>query len=242
MKFNTDIPAKIILIGGGGSGGYELPHLYRIAYASGRKMRIISVDGDVVDEDNLIRQNFVTYDIGNNKVEVLAKRYAEVFGIETEYVPNFIENAEELKRLVEPDARCRENQLVILIGAVDNNRSRQICHEVFNQAHNLIYIDSGNGEYTGQVVCGVRKNGKTLWKPVAGLYPDILKAEDKLPTEMSCAERSVHAPQSIAANLFASTIVTSMLYHILICGELKTKKATFSAKSLNVKAVGTKRG
>ena len=242
MKFNTDTPAKAILIGGGGTGANVLPHLYRIAYASGRKMRVISVDGDVVDEHNLIRQNFVAYDIGNNKVEVLAKRYADVFGIETEYVPHFVEDATELKRLVEPDMRRGSNQLVILIGAVDNNRSRQICHEVFNQANDLIYIDSGNGEYTGQVVCGVRKNGKTLWKPVTGWYPDILKVEDKLPTEMSCAERSVHAPQSIAANLFASTIITSMLYHILICGELKSRKATFSAKSLNVKAVGTKRG
>ena len=37
---------------------------------------------------------------------------------------------------------------------VDNNRSRQLCHRVFCQAKELIYIDSGNGEYTGQVVCG----------------------------------------------------------------------------------------
>ena len=48
-----------------------------------------------------------------------------------------------------------------LLGAVDNNRSRQLCHRVFSQARELICIDSGNGEYTGQVVCGVRRSGKT---------------------------------------------------------------------------------
>lgn len=28
----------------------------------------------------------------------------------------------------------------ILIGAVDNNRSRQMCHEVFQESRNIIYI------------------------------------------------------------------------------------------------------
>lgn len=245
MKFDKNAPVKIILIGAGGSGGYEAPHLYRIAFSSHRAVRIIIADGDIVEEKNLIRQNFVAADIGQNKARVLAERYANVFGIEMEYIPRFIEDKEELKQLVKPTHRNyygRPDEIVVLIGAVDNNRSRQLCNEVFKESYNLIYIDSGNGEYTGQVVCGVRKGGRTVMKPVAGWYPDILKAEDKFPTELSCAERSVSAPQSIAANLFASTIVTTLLYQLLITNEIKTRKTTFSSMSCNVKSVKSGRG
>ena len=67
MKLSTNIPVKILIIGAGGTGGYVIPHLYRIAYASGRKCQIIIADGDIVERKNLIRQNFAECDIGNNK-------------------------------------------------------------------------------------------------------------------------------------------------------------------------------
>ena len=60
-------------------------------------------------------------------------------------------------------------ELVILIGAVDNNKSRKLCHEVFYKLDDLIYIDSGNGKYTGQVVCGVRRNGRTIRRSIGGV-------------------------------------------------------------------------
>ena len=112
---------------------------------------------------------------------------------------------------------------------------------MFYEAENLIYIDSGNGENTGQVVCGVRQNGRTAYKPVGTLYPDILKAEDKFPTELSCAERAVSAPQSVTANLTAATAVTSFLYDLLVVGELNTRYVTFSSSLIAVRAETVKR-
>ena len=41
MKLALDRPVKILIIGAGGTGGYVIPHLYRIAFASNRKCRII---------------------------------------------------------------------------------------------------------------------------------------------------------------------------------------------------------
>lgn len=144
---------------------------------------------------------------------MIAERYSEAFGLETSYVPSFIESAERLEELVKPEViytgryvhngegglLVRETvpELVILIGAVDNNRSRKLCHEVFLQARDLIYIDSGNGEYTGQIVCGVRRAGKTFYKSVGMLYPEVNDPEDLFPTEVSCAEASVSAPQTL---------------------------------------------
>ena len=243
MKYSATAPVKIIVLGAGGTGGYLIPHLYRIAFADkDRNYRIIICDGDIVEPKNLIRQNFIEQDIGRNKAAVLAERYAGAFGIECEYVPEYIESEQRLSELVRPDfvksfwSNISETQRVILIGCVDNNKSRAICHNVFYETESLVYIDSGNGEHTGQVVCGIRQSGRTTFKPVGTLYPDILKAEDKLPTELSCAERAVSAPQSVTANLTAATTITSFLYDLLIAGNLTTRYVTFSSKIISTRA------
>jgi PRTRC genetic system ThiF family protein len=247
MRFASDRPVKILLLGAGGTGGYIAPHLYRLLHALPGKTRVIIADGDIVEERNLIRQNFAPCDIGENKAKVLAERYSATFGLEAEYMPIFIEDVEILQSLLTPkeqhywqNGRLQTKilDLCVLIGAVDNNRSRQMCHKVFFASNDLVYIDSGNGEYTGQVVCGVRRGGKTCAQPVGAVYRDILTdGGDKFPTELSCAERSVSTPQSIAANLTAATIVTSILYQLLVAGDLNIRSATFSSKSMQVKSI-----
>ena len=129
----------------------------------------------------------------------------------------------------------RTPELVILIGAVDNNKSRQLCHRVFYQSEELIYIDSGNGEFTGQVVCGVRRGGRTYYPPIGIVYPDVLEETDKFPTELSCAEASVSAPQSMAANITAAMAVVDMIYNILATGSSTVRQVTFSTQTVNVR-------
>ena len=236
MIFSTDRPVKIVMIGAGGTGGHIAPHLYRLLYALDRPVRFIICDGDIVEEKNLVRQNFTEADLGLNKARVAAERYSNVFGLETSYVPDFIESVERLEELVTPKiwragtygAETISEQ-VILIGAVDNNRSRQLCHEVFLNTEELIYIDSGNGEYTGQVVCGIRRYGRTYYKPVGMLYPDLAQPDDLFPSEVS-------APQTIVANLMAATAVVTMIYNILVVGKSTVQQATFSTKTVNIRA------
>lgn len=238
MKFALNKPVKIVMLGAGGTGGHIAPHLYRLLHALDRPVEVIIADGDIVEEKNLVRQNFISCDLGRNKAQVLAERYASAFGMEVQYIPNFIETEEKLTALLKPRfSYVTPETLTILIGAVDNNKSRQLCHKVFNKSDNLIYIDSGNGEFTGQVVCGVRRKGRTYYKPVGEVYPDILEDTDKFPTELSCAEASVSAPQSIAANIMAATAVVSYIYNILVLGNIEVKKVTFSTKSMNLKPV-----
>lgn len=245
MKFALDKPAKIVMLGAGGTGGYIAPHLYRLLYAFDRPVKIIIADGDIVEAKNLVRQNFVLSDLGRNKAQVVAERYASAFGMEISYVPEFIESEEKLAELIRPDFGLDYNYypypktvgMTILIGAVDNNRSRQLCHTIFKKSDNLIYIDSGNGEYTGQVVCGIRRKGKTYYKPIGDLYPDILQETDKFPTELSCAEAAVSAPQSIVANIMAATAVVSYIYNILVLGIIEVRSVTFSTKTVNLKPI-----
>lgn len=245
MKFSKTRPVKVVMLGAGGTGGHIAPHLYRLLYALDRPARFIVCDGDVVEEKNLVRQNFIPADLGENKAKVLAERYSTVFGMETEYVPGFVETEEQLKELLTPEyflmrlpgyrVPKQVEELVILIGAVDNNKSRQLCHRVFQQAEELIYIDSGNGEYTGQVVCGVRRAFKTYYPPIGTVYPDVLEDTDKFPTELNCAEASASAPQSMAANITAATAVVDVIYNILALGDSTVRQTTFSTRMVNVR-------
>lgn len=243
MRFSKVRPVKVVMLGAGGTGGHIAPHMYRLLYALERPVRFIVCDGDVVEEKNLVRQNFTPADLGENKAKVLSERYSAVFGMETEYVPEFIESEKRLRELLTPkswrmgpeyNAPAMKEQ-VILIGAVDNNRSRQLCHTLFYQMDELVYIDSGNGEHTGQVVCGIRSGGRTLYRPIGAVYPDVLKQTDKFPTELSCAEASLSAPQSIAANITAATAVVDMVYNILTLGESRVRQVTFATTSINMR-------
>ncbi len=244
MKYPMDVPVKIVQLGAGGTGGHIAPHLYRLLYALGRPARYIICDGDKVEEKNLLRQNFSPADLGENKARVLVECYSTVFGLKAEYVPAFIEKLETLMELIRPNEwelddnfHKKTKEMVILLGAVDNNKSRQLCHQAFYQSRDLVYIDSGNGEFSGQVVCGVRRNGHTFFKPIGGVQPEMLKDTDKFPSELSCAEASISDPQSMAANITAATAVVDMVYNILAHGESLVRQTDFSTRTVKMQTV-----
>jgi len=248
MRYSVYKPVKVVMLGAGGTGSYVAMHLYRLMHCLDRNVRIIIADGDSVEAKNLVRQHFAISDLGLNKAKVLAERYAAAFKMKAEYIPDFIEDKERLLELVKPAFLPGEKntivpfkELVILLGCVDNNKSRRLCNDVFYECKDLIYIDSGNGEHNGQVVCGVRRNGRTLSKPVGFVYPDVLEDTDKFPTELSCAEASISAPQTIAANMTAATMVVNLLHNILVLGDNKVKTVSFSTKTLNVQPVAETR-
>ena len=141
MKFPMDRPVKVVMLGAGGTGGYVAPYVFRLLHMLGRPARFIICDGDIVEPKNLDRQNFVPADLGENKARVLAERYSTVLGMETEYVPNFIEKLPDLMELIEPKewelhphSSRRTKEMVLLLGCVDNNKTRQLCHQAFYQS------------------------------------------------------------------------------------------------------------
>jgi len=66
MKFALHKPVKIIMLGAGGTGGHIAPHLYRLLHALNRYAEVVVCDGDIVEEKNLVRQNFISADLGVN--------------------------------------------------------------------------------------------------------------------------------------------------------------------------------
>ena len=130
MRFALDRPVKIVMLGAGGTGGHIAPHLYRLLHALDRPVKVIIADGDIVEEKNLVRQNFIAADLGRNKAQVLAERYASAFGMEAQYIPEFIESEEQLSGLLKPerypvwmDSDKYPQELPVLIGAVEDRKS-----------------------------------------------------------------------------------------------------------------------
>ena len=125
MKFSQTRPVKIVMLGAGGTGGHIAPHLYRLLYSLERPVRFIICDGDVVEEKNLVRQNFIQADLGENKAKVLAERYSTVFGLETEYVPSFVEKEDDLRRLLKPDHWRIDRKVHLGAGHSDRRSGQQ---------------------------------------------------------------------------------------------------------------------
>ena len=234
-------PQNILIVGCGGTGAYVAGHLARLVSVLDkaedkpwRGYRLILADGDKVERKNLERQHFVQRDLDTNKAEALAARYSAAFGMEVVAVPSYLENVHAIT-VLEPQ---------LLIGCVDNNASRRIMGSwVFDipYAPDRFWIDSGNEENSGQVVCGFSPaqssartfdpacEGEAFSLPlVTEVYPALLEAEDKFNSQLSCAELAQSAPQNMMANITAATIVLNFAQKILRGKALRAHGASFS--------------
>lgn len=95
----TFVPSTFIIVGCGGTGSRLAPLLIQLVRSLCSKYnphgwlvnpRVVFIDGDIVEEKNLLRQNFIAKDINQNKAMVLAQRYGRAYGIETHVIPQFL--------------------------------------------------------------------------------------------------------------------------------------------------------
>ncbi|MHB1126307.1 MAG: ThiF family adenylyltransferase [Bacillota bacterium] len=234
--------ARFVIVGLGGTGGYVFYHLARLIASlpnHQERFQIVLADGDVTEEKNLVRQNFAREDVGRYKVEALADRYGNAYGLDIPICSRYIETVEALNSLLYDQILAFEPSLTVLVGAVDNNRTRQLLHQAFYETNRrLVYVDSGNDEWTGQVVLGLRTSGNTVLPPVGYYYPDILEDKDSIfPTEESCTERVVSSPQNIATNVLAGTLVFTLFNQLFGGDGITTYGATFNALTVQTRAL-----
>jgi len=244
---------NVLVLGCGGTGTFVIGHLAR--FLSTKHIADLTIaDGDVVEEKNLIRQNFISRDIGKNKAEVLAERYAAAFGLSVSAITNNIEKASDFPKF--------SGESILIIGCVDNNASRKLIHKTFftkPQSQAVFWIDSGNEECNGQVICGYAPPMLTYYGPainihrdsdktegifslpvVTEVYPEILADKSKFNSELSCAERAISAPQNMMTNATAATAVMNYAQNVLLRMPLASHGVEFSIRNtfttrLNVK-------
>lgn len=239
---------SIALVGVGGTGGYVLQQLARLLYGLKEQRTstpdVLLIDGDTVEEKNLLRQYFLPQDIGKNKASVLAERYARAYGLPISAYPHYLTRETSL------DDLAIQNGSVV-VACVDNGSTRRILHEKLSQLNHVVSIDSGNSAVTlpehpehldryqlahlknsgweGQVVVGVRSQGKTVLPFPGEVFPDLME-EDQLPTEVSCGEVSVSNPQRLMTNLMAATTVMMILHTLLADGTILHHRTFFEAR------------
>lgn len=232
-----------IIIGAGGTGGYLIPNLGRmigIQNEAGSKHSVTIVDADKIENKNLLRQNFSPNDVGKNKAEVMAGRYGRAFGQTFYYLSEYIESAEQVLKIMQS-----EDKVPVIIDCVDNNKTRFIIKEGINLYHNsgseknTISLSSGNEKYSGQVVFSYRiaNRFKRQYKYYEEESPDLIDIfpnmeVDKLPTEISCAEQAISAPQNIHTNMTAADILFGFVNRLLTGRKVDTLAYFFDSQTM----------
>jgi hypothetical protein len=159
------VPNKIVIFGCGGTGSRVVPLVAQFVKSCAWVINpeLILVDFDAVEEKNLLRQNFISSDVGKNKAVVLASRYSKAFGIsilpiiQRLFVSNVktnlqIEAYQDYDRIIYNN----ERKNIIYIMCVDSPEARrEILHLIITTggaAINNILIDAGNENDFGQIV------------------------------------------------------------------------------------------
>jgi PRTRC genetic system ThiF family protein len=238
----------LVQVGAGGTGSWLFPacvRLVRTLQQSGQHTELHLVDFDVVEEKNLLRQNFCAAELGLFKAEALTFRYGAAWGVALSTITEPFQSS-----MVEPLALG--NSLVILIGCVDNAEARRQMHQAlsFNtqeQAPVIWWLDSGNRNRSGQVLLGSTPDTQTLrlafntpgnnycgLLPSPGLqHPELLVEEKSKAPEahLSCAELALRDAQSLTINQSQAAIMAEYLLDLLIAGNLRRFATYFDAAS-----------
>lgn len=231
----------IALVGCGGTGSHIAQTLARLAAhcrdTNGPSLQLVFVDGDTVEHKNVGRQLFSALDVGKNKAQVLAARFGAVFGMNIVAFPHMLNDS---TRIANP------SQYGILIGAVDSAHGRRAIARQLGSYHWKSWIDCGNHESSGQVVCGNTLSpegmdaslqlGMCSRLPAASLlYPELLKDTPARP-QADCAAAVLDNAQSLMVNQTMAAIAGQYLYDLIIHRRLLRFRTVVDLASLTMRS------
>lgn len=248
---------NIIQFGCGGTGSWVVPlaskliNNIKLRLPETTKILYKLVDDDGVEERNILRQNFSSWDIGKSKAHSLVNRFIYNFK-DIEAFPKRINKSMDLLMLLDlsmfEPADIRDKILTIVLGCVDNNSTRQFLYKNLKKygeaVSPVIYIDSGNLLYNGQIVTQSFGFEELLIQKLEELEPDKanelkehIKKRKKLKflkmfplnapeeTQQSCA---FFGDQSQSINSLAATIMFCNLQKILVNSEMPPQVINFN--------------
>jgi PRTRC genetic system ThiF family protein len=248
---------RVTVVGCGGTGSHLVDALCGLLFdleecrrgrvalppaALGRyPLSVRLVDPDRVEHRNIGRSAFAHYDVGCNKAEALAERYADAYGLPIE--------AHALPFSADHDAvPLPWGTVQLLVGCVDNAAARAEMHRAVEKGlGSTWHLDAGNTRNAGQVFFGTvarRADLAGAFQPALGLCravpapavlrPGLLTLEDgelpearwstarspRPPAGQDCAARVLAREQSFAINRLVANAAFDLL-HDLFVGELR---------------------
>lgn len=195
-----------IVVGVGGTGSLFARDLPKLLI--GTNHQIVLVDGDVVEKKNMKRQSYQDQDVGMKKAIALSKKINTFYLVDCEALGQYV-TQDELLILIQR----YKGYIPILIGCVDNNKTRILLEKTFNALEDVIYIDSANSEFDGNIYCAVRSHGEQQGAVRGQTYKFEL---DHHPTEKSCQEESAKGnTQFLLTNLKMAVALIEHTHAIL---------------------------
>jgi PRTRC genetic system ThiF family protein len=234
FKFDLHRYINIAQVGCGGTGSLLVPLLSRLIASHNENeqprqpygISYTIVDGDKVEKKNIIRQNFISCDIGKFKSDVLAKRYSLAFGIEIQSASVYIKTLDDLNKI------CKES-VEIIIGCVDNHLTRRLICEWVGKREDYnrpLLIDAGNEEKSGQIFIQGETNSPSAKSPkLLEIHPEIAQAKDEVNQNRSCAERVTTGEQALSVNSTAANLIYNIIESFLRDNPIHYYEVTFSS-------------
>ena len=221
-------PIAITVVGAGGTGSALVPRLmqlHRALLELGHPfgLNVTVYDHDSVSQSNIGRQGFFPCDVGQNKAMLLVNRLNQAWGTSWQGIPKRLNKSDKIKA-------------DIVIGCVDTRKARAA---IIGSVQNALayYIDSGNGENSGQVVIGEIGSDATMKRhdrlpTVADLFPEMVDADlDKDDDRPSCSVADALKKQSLVINTAMAAEIFNLLWTLLRTGSLK-----YSGKFVNLES------
>jgi len=226
--FLGDRPIEVVVVGAGGTGSMLLSGLGRLDCALRAQnhpgMQVTVYDPDTVSPSNVGRQNFATADIGYKKAVLMVHRINGFYGLDWKAMP---------VRYDKPTT-----DLDLLIGCVDSGLFRYKLGKACAGRHmRCLWLDTGNGAETAQIVCGHLGKTSGLRLPnVYDLFGDQLLAGDH-DDQPSCSLAEALSRQRWSVNPLVAVTALTILDNLVHRGGLDDHGALLRLTPLTVTAL-----
>jgi len=216
---------NIMQIGVGGIGGYLAlflsKFLQNVNSKRSTKIGYCIWDGDVVEEKNILRQNFDPWNVGENKAACIGNRYGIPY-IESNFLP------------ISLMAGMDKSEVNVLLTCVDSLATRLRIYNTLvtsYKSYNWVLIDGGNTDTTGQVIVAHNNsiyNDKVSKLPSVDFEKFFEGASDGDSYIPSCAELG---DQSIMVNLLAASNMYNIVTELITTGKISMGEVRFTRYS-----------
>lgn len=168
------------VIGVGGTGSLLARDLPKLLINTRHRMCLI--DNDIVEKKNVLRQGYQEQDVGDNKAIALSRKINSLYQTNCLFVDDYATD-ENLSKFINE----HRTYTPVIIGCVDNDKTRTMLEKTVNQLDECVYIDSANSEYDGNIYVYVKDHERNAGKMRSQCYK---LDNDTHPSDVSCQEQA----------------------------------------------------